>query len=198
MHVVFAKTGRRQPPEPGVNKVDRARDGPTNLWEGVTSSAAQAISDVKAELDKTDLAPAGEWLEQAGKDIKHEFEKILGEPCRWAEQALKDLLSGLDKVDLGKVDAWLREAGLDTNLKATWDDIRTIKLEDLPEGTLRYIRENPGQTAFLVMNGVVYIAPNLVPGGALGLLGIKAGGSKLGKIAENTELGKQRVMLVYA
>ena len=186
--LVFAGDGHEHT-QSDADSVEEARDPRKSF----TSWASQAANDVKHELDKIDLSPAGDWLEQAGKNIKHEFDKIdLGDAGKWAEQAgqdvrywteqaVKDVKRELDRVDLGEVDAWLKKADLETDLKRRWDGIRAINLEDLPEEILRHIKENPEQTAFRVVDGLVFFAPHLVPGPALALLGLKAGRSRFGQ-----------------
>ncbi|WWC64102.1 uncharacterized protein I303_106709 [Kwoniella dejecticola CBS 10117] len=47
----------------------------------------------------------------------------------------------------------------------------TMKFKDLPEQVKDYIKEHPYQTAFHVINGVVFFAPSLVWGPVLGMLG---------------------------
>jgi len=59
-------------------------------------------------------------------------------------------------------------------------DLQYVKFEELPEKTVKYIRENPGQTAFYVVNEVVLIAPVVVTGPLYAMFGFGAKGVRAG------------------
>ena len=63
------------------------------------------------------------------------------------------------------------------------DEFATIEWEELPPHIRDWIQEHPYQTAFYVVNGVVFLAPGLVTTPLLGLLGFTARGPAAGTIA---------------
>ena len=62
-----------------------------------------------------------------------------------------------------------------------------MRLEELPAETLRYIQENPGQTLFYVVNGVVLYSPGLVYGPILDALGWGAVGVRGHSVAARSQ-----------
>jgi hypothetical protein len=51
------------------------------------------------------------------------------------------------------------------------EQIHQVNYEELPEETTKWIKEHPYQTAFYVVNGVVFFAPGLLTTPLLTVLG---------------------------
>lgn len=116
--------------------------------------AWQAATDIKAKIDKVSLTGANEWIWQAATDVQ-------------------DAYDHMDSTDLGK---WLKQASQDVGLNATLRDLRAVKYEDLPADALEYIKNNPAQTVFYIVNGVALFSPATVWGPLLGVLGFSPAG----------------------
>ncbi|KAK5126246.1 hypothetical protein LTR85_010481 [Meristemomyces frigidus] len=157
-------------------------------WKDVSAWTGQAAKDVKAELDKVDLGDAGRWINQAGadagnwvgqaaKDVKAETDKIeLTGANRWIHRAAADVQHAIDNMDSSDLGKWLKQASKDIGLHATLDDLQAVKLEELPSGAVQYIRDNPAQTVFHIVNGVAFFSPMTIYGPLLGVVGFGAGG----------------------
>lgn len=150
-------------------------------WKDVSSWTSQAAKDAKAGLDKVDLHGAVKWAQQAGRDIKAETDKIkLTGANAWIHRTAADTQHALNRMNNTDFQRWLKQASKDVGLEATLDDLQAVKLEELPEETLRYIRENPEQTLFYVVEGVAFFTPGLIYGPLLKVLGFSARGVKAG------------------
>ncbi|KAK1072309.1 hypothetical protein LTR74_002621 [Friedmanniomyces endolithicus] len=148
----------------------------------------QAVVDTRSQIDKIDLGQVAEALDQGGKDILF-----------WTEEAFKSIMTQTDKIDMSGAneitheaasglrqavdnmgsegfEGWLKQATKDVGLHTTLVDLQYVKLEELPEKTVKYIQENPGQTAFYVVNGVVLVAPVVVTGPLYAMFGFGANG----------------------
>lgn len=167
-------------------------------WDGFSTWFGQAANDIKDGLEQLSFDDAGRWLAQAGGDVKNWSGKS-GEHIRreldslaqtdvgkwlakhggdvtdyWTAHSATTFKENLDKVDLEKADRWLAKIGLDPQLKGTWDNVRATKLEDVPEHVKNYIRDNPKQTTFYVIQGVLYFSPGVVWSPVLSLFGFKS------------------------
>ncbi|WVF65629.1 hypothetical protein IAT40_000360 [Kwoniella sp. CBS 6097] len=65
--------------------------------------------------------------------------------------------------------------------------IAAIDWQDLHGDTKKYVLENPKQTAFYVAKGVLFVAPALLTGPALGALGFTAVGPAAGSLATSAQ-----------
>ena len=152
----------------------------------------QAVVDTKSQIENIDLSQAAKALEQGGTDIRF-----------WSEEAFKSIKTQTDKIDMSGAneithkaasslqqavdsmgsdgfEGWLKQASKDVGLHTALKDLQYVNFEELPEKTARYIRENPGQTAFYVANGVVMIAPVVVTGPLYAVFGVGANGVRAG------------------
>ena len=114
----------------------------------------EAAKDIKAETDKIDLTGANAWFSTTTRDIK---------------QAVK-------QTDVTDLKTWLKKASEDAGFQIKLENLKGLKLEDLPQEVIKYIKENPGQTMFYVVNGVAFFSPGIVYGPLLKLLGFGARG----------------------
>ncbi|KAK5135165.1 hypothetical protein LTR08_005551 [Meristemomyces frigidus] len=163
-------------------------------WKDTVAWTGQAAKDVKSELDKVDLGDAGKWINQAGadagswvsqaaKDVKAETDKIdLTVPNGWIHKASASVQYAIENTDsdFGK---WLKQASKDVGLNNTLNDLQAVKLEEFPSGAFQYIKDNPKQTTFHIINGVAFFSPALVYGPLLGVLGFGAGGVRAASLA---------------
>ncbi|SMQ50149.1 unnamed protein product [Zymoseptoria tritici ST99CH_3D7] len=85
-----------------------------------------------------------------------------------------------DSSELGR---WLKKASKAIGFDDLLAQLAVVKLENLPNDILNYIRENPGQVAFFVLGAVVLIAPVLVWGPAFAAMGWSAKGIQAGSFA---------------
>ncbi|KAK1067156.1 hypothetical protein LTR74_006698 [Friedmanniomyces endolithicus] len=146
----------------------------------------QAAKAVKGELDKVDLDGASAALHSAGEVFSV-----------WTQQAVVDTKSQIENIDLSQAakgleqsdgfEGWLKQATKDVGLHTALEDLQYVNLEELPEKTARYIRENPGQTAFYVANGVVIIAPVVVTGPLYAVFGFGANGVRAASLAAKAQ-----------
>ncbi|KAK0357373.1 hypothetical protein LTR02_003402 [Friedmanniomyces endolithicus] len=159
----------------------------------------QAVVDTKSQIDKIDLGQVAEALDQGGKDILF-----------WTEEAFKSIMTQTDKIDMSGAnditheaasglrqavdnmgsegfEGWLKQATKDVGLHTTLVDLQYVKVEELPEKTVKYIRENPGQTAFYVVNEVVLIAPVVVTGPLYAMFGFGAKGVRAASLAAKAQ-----------
>ncbi|KAK3677196.1 hypothetical protein LTR78_002734 [Recurvomyces mirabilis] len=157
-------------------------------WKDISSWTDKAAKDVKHELDKVDPGDAGKlvhqaghdigsWTQQAVKDIKAETDKIdLTVPNEWIRGAAADVKKAIGNLDESALQEWLKQASKEVGLDGTLDDLQAVKLEELPAEAWNFIEENPGQTAFYIVEGIVFIAPGAVNGPLLNVVGFGAHG----------------------
>ncbi|KAK5135164.1 hypothetical protein LTR08_005550 [Meristemomyces frigidus] len=139
-----------------------------NVGAEAGSRMEQSAKGVVSELSKIDLTAVNDWIHGVAADVQQAINQMGSEER-----------SGFEK--------WLRDVNEGIGLHALLDDLQTVKLEDLPAETLRYVKENPGQKAILIISGLAFIAPGLVYGPALGLLGFGPGGVGAGTIAASVQ-----------
>jgi len=119
----------------------------------------------------------GGWVEQAAKDIKAETDKIdLTSANAWFSTTTRDVKQAVKQTDVTDLKTWLKKASEDAGFQIKLENLKGLKLEDLPQEVIKYIKENPGQTMFYVVNGVAFFSPGIVYGPLLKLLGFGARG----------------------
>lgn len=184
-------------PDSAHDKDDKAEtkqtDGPTILedpllhlgfaWKDVSAWTKQAAKNVKAELDKVDLGETGKqvshagtsissWVNEAAKDVKAETDKIdLTGANEWIRDSASAIQDALNKENATGFEKWVSQVSTGIGLEAALEDLKYITLEDVPAETWQYIQDNPGQTAFYVVEGVALIAPGALFGPLLKVAG---------------------------
>ncbi|EGP88299.1 uncharacterized protein MYCGRDRAFT_92726 [Zymoseptoria tritici IPO323] len=98
----------------------------------------------------------------------------------WINQAAMSIQKAVEAGDSSELGRWLKKASKAIGFDDLLAQLAVVKLENLPNDILNYIRENPGQVAFFVLGAVVLIAPVLVWGPAFAAMGWSAKGIQAG------------------
>ena len=118
----------------------------------------QAAKSVKSETDKIDLTVPNGWIHKASASVQYAIENM-------------------DSSDFGK---WLKQASKDIGVHNTLNNLQAVRLEELPTEADQYIKDNPKQTVFHIVNGVAFFSPAIVYEPLLGMLGFGVGGVRAG------------------
>ena len=100
---------------------------------------------------------------------------------QWIHGAARDIRQAIEGMNSEGFAGWLKQATKDVGIQAALEDLQYVKLEEFPTKASQYVHDNPGQTVFYIVEGVVFIAPGAVYGPVLGALGFGAGGVRAGK-----------------
>ncbi|KAK5691272.1 hypothetical protein LTR17_025719 [Elasticomyces elasticus] len=134
------------------------------VWQ---HKAQQNIDKFRSYIPGVNLTGANEWINTAAANVQTAIENQetseFGKCLKFASE----------------------ESGLDTMLAS----LQAVKLEDLPSETRDYIRNNPKDTAYYVVQGVVFFTPGAVHGPLLKALGF----GRLGHRTHTLATAYQRV-----
>ncbi|KJY01125.1 hypothetical protein TI39_contig302g00035 [Zymoseptoria brevis] len=78
---------------------------------------------------------------------------------------------------------WLQTASKTVGINALLEGLVVVKLEDVPKDTLSYIRDNPKNTAYYVLNGVLIVSPGMLLGPAFAAMGFTSTGVRAASVA---------------
>ena len=131
---------------------------PALSWPIESSQATDRIRDA--------LTVAQNHLAAASADVQHAVASV---DVDWNELP-------------NSAQTFFRDAGA-----AAGEQFAAVDWDALPQQTRDWITEHPYQTAFYVVNGVVFLAPGLVTGPMLGILGFTRAGPAAGPAAAAAE-----------
>ncbi|KAK4549234.1 hypothetical protein LTR36_007692 [Oleoguttula mirabilis] len=184
-------------------KVPTVSDDPLaflgSTWKDVSAWTEQTAKDVKSKIDKVDPADGdgGVWIHQAAAEAGSWWKKatiaravLAGQlgfdstgPNDWVHKAAADVQHAIDHMDSSGLGKHLKQASKDIGLNATLNDLQVVKLEDLPAEALQYIKDNPTQTVFYIIEGVAFFSPATVYSPLLRIVGFSRKGVKAGTLA---------------
>jgi hypothetical protein len=106
----------------------------------------------------------------------------------WGRFSIPESISGLAaqlqerivKIEWQELSEQAKQALLQRATE-TRDAVYAVKWEDLPENAKQYVKDHPYQTAFLVVEGLVYISPGAANMFLFRMLGFGPMGPKAGK-----------------
>jgi hypothetical protein len=150
------------------------------LWEHTKQKGREAKEAVDKLVTSAQTEEIKCWFEERAKNIKM---PDLSGANEWIRGVAAEIQQAINNQEDSKVADWLKTATEKTGVNATLEDLQAIKLEDLPQEILDWIKANPGQTAFYVVGGVAFFAPGLLYGPLLNLVGFGAGGVRRGSMA---------------
>ncbi|KAK5699926.1 hypothetical protein LTR97_006060 [Elasticomyces elasticus] len=116
------------------------------IWQ---HQAQQNIDKFRSYIPSVNLTSANEWINTAAANVQTAIENQ-------------------ETTEFGK---WLKFAGEETGLDTLLASLQAVKLEDLPRETRDHIRKNPKDTAYYVIQGVVFFTPGAVYGPLLKVSG---------------------------
>ena len=156
-------------------------------WAGEQASKEiEPWAEQTASKVKDDIIGAPAFLAWAGEGVVSELSKIgLVAVNGWINSAaatVQQAISDMSNEERSNFEKWLKNASESIGLQALLDGLQAIKLEDLPAQTVEYIKQNPRQTAFIVIGAVAFFVPALIYGPALALMGFGSGGEGAGTV----------------
>ncbi|KAK5686116.1 hypothetical protein LTS10_002230 [Elasticomyces elasticus] len=147
-----------------------SRAGPRAApWMHRVQQTADHFADVKMQ--------AKIWQHQAQLNI-NKFKSVipnvnLTSANEWINTAAANVQTAIENQETSEFGAWIKVASEISGLNSTLENLKVLKVEDLPGDIWEYIQENSGQTAFYVVAGVAFVCPGAFTAPLLKLTGFK-------------------------
>ncbi|KAK3619294.1 hypothetical protein LTR56_013874 [Elasticomyces elasticus] len=145
---------------------------------------SSAVRILKTLRVLTGFAAPGDlaWMDKSQQYAEQSTEAMLWD--HYVQQNIDKFKSVSPNVNLTSANEWINTAAAhvqtaienqETTEFGKWLKVASevVKMEELPSDVLKYIKENPGKTAFYVVAGVAFFNPGGVTGPLLNLAGFE-------------------------
>ncbi|KAK5707438.1 hypothetical protein LTR17_020675 [Elasticomyces elasticus] len=163
--------------EHGVADCSSPPKGPSKLQQLMNLAGPRAAPWVQQTADQYADAKmqAKIWQHQAQQNIDKFKSYIpsanLTSANDWIDTAAANVQTATENQETSEFGKWLKFASEETGLDTMLASLQAVGLEDLPREIRDYIRNNPKDTAYHVIQGVVFFTPGSVYGPLLKVSG---------------------------